>query len=152
VQGKEDGHHADHEGQVDECPANSVVTGERRSQPQDARGEVYRPDRADARLDVGAYLRPGPRLDGLERRLGPGRPRGDVSGDRGELGVGPRGERLAQPPIQLVLVQPTLRERVLERLDRLLAVRVRCPQAAPNVSGCLLISRPCYHGALPDQA
>jgi hypothetical protein len=47
-----------------------------------------------------------------------------------EFGVGPRGERLPHPVVQLVLVQPAVREGGLERVDHMLAIGVRGPQAA----------------------
>jgi hypothetical protein len=61
-------------------------------------------------------LRPGR----LARRAGGG----DVGGERGQFGVGPRGERLACPRVKLVFGQPTVREGGLERVDHVLAVGV----------------------------
>ena len=72
----------------------------------------------------------GPRLGRLAHRLGPGQPGGEVSGERGQLGAGPRGERLARPQVQLLFGQPALRESGRERVDDLLAVGVGGPEAA----------------------
>lgn len=52
----------------------------------------------------------GLRLGRIAHR-GPWRPGGEVGGERGQLGAGPRGERPACPLIQLLFGQPALRER-----------------------------------------
>jgi hypothetical protein len=57
-------------------------------------------------------------------RLGSGRPGGDVGGEGGQVRVGLRGERLADPQAELVPGQPSLHERGLEHVDYLLAVGV----------------------------
>jgi hypothetical protein len=54
----------------------------------------------------------------------------DVGGDRGQLRVGLRRERLAHSYLELILGQPLLRERGLEHFNRLLAVGIRRPQVA----------------------
>ena len=75
---------------------------------------------------------------------------GNVAGKSGELGIGPRGERLAHPRVKLVLVQPTLHERGLERVDHLLAVGMGRPKAATVFPGCCsFVSRACHHRHLP---
>ena len=62
-------------------------------------------------------------------RLDSGRLGGEVSGDCGQLRVGPRREHLAHPQVEFVLGQQALHERGLESADHLLAVGVRGPQA-----------------------
>ena len=55
---------------------------------------------------------------------------GQVGGERGQLGVGPRRQRLADPFVQFVRGQPTLHECGLEGADHLLAVGMgRAPAA-----------------------
>jgi hypothetical protein len=73
------------------------------------------------------------------RPLGSGQPGGDSGGNHGQLRACTRGERLAYSLVELVLGQPILYERGLERVDRLLAVggrRLRWlrPVARPDVS------------------
>jgi hypothetical protein len=101
--------------------------------------------------DEHAYPRPAGRFRqrpaGLAGWLGAGRPGGDVSGERGQLRVGPRGKRLAHPHVELVLVQPALHERGLERGDHVLAVGVGRPQVAA-ARHCPLV-RSCHHRDLP---
>ena len=50
---------------------------------------------------------------GRARRPGRGRAGRDVDGERGQVGVGPRGERLARSRVEFVFGQPTVHERVL---------------------------------------
>jgi hypothetical protein len=71
-------------------------------------------------------------------RLGCGQPGGQISGDRGQVRVGPRRERLAHPQIEFVLGQPSLHEGGLEGADHLLPVGVRSPQVTA-------VSRPCRY-------
>ena len=71
----------------------------------------------------------------------------DVGGERGQLGAGPRGQRPACPHVELVPGQPTLHERVLQRLDHLLAVGVARPQPVTARRGRVL--RSCRHRNLP---
>jgi hypothetical protein len=93
------------------------------------------------------------RSPGGRGRAGCGQPGGEVSGDRRQLRVGPRRQRLAHPQIQLIPVQPPLHERGFEGADHLLAVRVRCPQVtAASCSRCYLVSRPCHCRRLPTSA
>jgi hypothetical protein len=83
-------------------------------------------------------------------RLGCGRPGGEVSGDCGQLRVGPRRERLAYPQIEFVPGQHALRERGLESAGHLLALGVRDPQVSAACRGrCQLISRPCHRRRPP---
>src|SRR6266545_2235718 len=58
-------------------------------------------------------------------RLASCHPGGDVGGDRGQIPVGPRCERLAHPRVKLVFGQPSLHESGFEHIDHLLAVGVR---------------------------
>src|SRR6516162_1339386 len=51
-----------------------------------------------------------------------GRAGRDIGGKTGQVRAGPRHERRADPQVELVLGQPALHERGLERIDRLLAV------------------------------
>ena len=78
-------------------------------------------------LTVGVLRPPGPRRDGETRGPGGGCPRGEIGGERGQVAVRPRRERVPDPRIELVFGQPALHERVLEHLDRLLAVGMRGP-------------------------
>jgi hypothetical protein len=48
----------------------------------------------------------------------------EIAGDRGQVGIGPRRERLAHPEVELVFSQPVVYERGFELLDRLLTVGV----------------------------
>lgn len=66
----------------------------------------------------------------------------DVGQERGQVGIGPRGERLARPRVEFVRSQPTLRERGLEGADYLLAVSVARPESA-------VVPRSCRHWHLP---
>jgi len=106
-------------------PGTGIKRGSRREHragPQDSR----------LALDSGGLGRPG--CD---------RPSGQVSSDGGQFRVGPRRERLAHTGVEIVLVQPSLHERDLELLGRLLAVSMRRAQVAtvPALGGCYLISR-----------
>ena len=80
--------------------------------------------------DLAAALASGRRRAGAGGRVGRGCGRGgrDVGGERGQVGVGPRGERLARSRVEFVLGQPTVHERVLQRVDYLLAVGVARPE------------------------
>jgi hypothetical protein len=71
------------------------------------------------------------RLPGGLRRSGSGQPGGEVSSEGGQVRAGPRRERLADPQVELVLVQTSLHERGLERPDHLLTVGMRRPQMTP---------------------
>jgi hypothetical protein len=62
-------------------------------------------------------------LGGL-RQLGSGQPGGNAGGDCGQVRVGPRRERLADPQVELVSGQPFLHEGGLEQFDRLLAIGI----------------------------
>jgi len=64
---------------------------------------------AEAQPDVAGGWRPG------------GDAGGEVSGERGQLGGGPRGGRLGRPRVVFILGQPALRQRGLEGAGRLLA-------------------------------
>ena len=82
--------------------------------------------------------------DGVAGRRRPG---GDVGGERGQLSLGPRGERLARPRVKLAFGQAALHERGLEHVDHVLAVGVgRTPMAAGR--RCSLF-RSCDHRCLP---
>jgi hypothetical protein len=77
----------------------------------------------------------------------------DVGGGRGQIRVGLRCQHLAHPQVKLVFGQPSLNERGLKHLDRLLAVSMRRPQAAPAARAwCHLVFRPCRHWHLPTSA
>jgi hypothetical protein len=102
--------------------------------------------------------RPGPQnwllalAPGGLGRLCCGRLGGEVSGDCGQLRVGPRRERLAYPQVEFVLGQHALHERGLESADHLLAVGVRCPlrprraaDAASSSLGPVAIAAPSQH-------
>ena len=84
--------------------------------------------------DLAAALASGRRRAGAGGRVGPAGGWGgrDVGGERGQVGVRPCRERLANPQVELVLGQPTVHERVLQRFDHVFAVAVgrREPVAA----------------------
>jgi len=63
-------------------------------------------------------------------RLGCGQPGGQVSGDGGQLRVGPRRQRLACPQVEFVLGQPSLHEGGFQGADDLLTVGVGRPEIA----------------------
>jgi hypothetical protein len=96
---------------------------------------------------------PAAALASGRRRAGGGRAaRGgwgwrNVGGEGGQVRVGPRGQRLARPCIEFVLGQPSVHERVLQRLDYLLAVGTACPQ--PVTARRCRVLRPCHHGTSP---
>jgi len=91
---------------------------------------------------------PAPRQGGLGRHCS-GQPGGQVSGECGQLRVGPRCERLAHPQVEFMLGQPPLHERGLEGADHLLPVGVRGPQV--TAASCrYLVSRPCHHQHPPS--
>ena len=74
-----------------------------------------------------------------------GSPGGKVSGEDGQLRIGPRPQRLAYPQIELVLGQHALHERGLQQADHLLTVGMRSPQITA-ARGCWpLIWRLCHH-------
>ncbi len=64
-------------------------------------------------------------------------PAGQVGSERGQARIGPRGERLACPRIQLGFGQTALHGRGLEYFDHLLAVGVRGTQVTA--------ARGCWH-------
>ena len=113
-----------------------------------------RDDQQAARLDGGPCQRPaacqggrarhpGPGPDGRGGRvIQPGRAR-DVGGDCVQLGVSSRGEHLARSCVEFVPGQPALRERVLQRVDHMLAVGVARPEAAK--ARCCRVLRSCDH-------
>ena len=86
--------------------------------------------RADHVLAVGQPARLGYRPGGRPTagpQPGCGRVGRDVGGERGQVGIGPRAERLARPRVEFVPGQPALRERGLKGSDYLLAVSVARP-------------------------
>jgi hypothetical protein len=89
----------------------------------------------------------GPAGSGGLRRIQSG---GQVSGQGGQFGVGPRRQRLAHPQVELVHGQHSLHERGLEHADHLLAVGVRGAQVtAVSRPYCHFISRIYVHGTSP---
>ena len=79
-----------------------------------------------------------------------GRPGGKVGGERGQVRVGPCGERLAGPRVKLVHGQPALHERGFKRLHHSLAVGMRRQEAAVAPRACCpLVSRSRGHRRLP---
>jgi hypothetical protein len=58
----------------------------------------------------------------LVRHLGAGDVTGDIGGQCGQVRVGSRREHLADAEVELVLAEPTLNERGLKHVDRLLTV------------------------------
>ena len=91
---------------------------------------------------------PGPGELGRQRC---GQPGGQVSGEGGQIRVGPRRQRLAHPLVELVLGQHALNERGLEDADHLFAVGVRGAQVtAASRPSRDLISQPCHHGTSPS--
>jgi hypothetical protein len=91
---------------------------------------------------------PGPGGLGRQRC---GQPGGQVSGEGGQLRVGPRRQRLAHPQVELVFGQHALNERGLEGADHLFAVGVRGAQVTAASRSCRdLISQPCHHGTSPS--
>jgi len=120
--------------------------------PAVGQGECHRPH---ACIKHGCHLehQAGPRKPRLARRpgrlgrLGRGQPGRDVSGEDGQIRIRPRRERLADPQVELVLGQPPLHERGLQRADHLLAVAMRGPQI--TAARCWrLIWRFCHHRLL----
>ena len=106
----------------------------------------YRNDHGYARLGWIAHRRPGLRPGSTPRRHGVGQPGGQVGGERGQLPMGPRGECLAQPCIQLGFGQHALHERRLEHVDQILAIGMRRTQIATGHRVCrILVTRPCCH-------
>ncbi len=71
----------------------------------------------------------------------------DVGEERGQVGIGPRGERLARPRVELVPAQPTLRERSLKGADYLLAVSVARPEPTTVLRSCRHRHLPRWHSA-----
>lgn len=95
-----------------------------------------------ALLICGADLHPG----NTPRRHGVGQSGGKVGGKRGQPPMGPRGECLAQPGIQLGFGQHALHERGLKHVDHMLAIGMRRLQiAAGRRVCCTLVTRPCHH-------
>jgi hypothetical protein len=114
-----------------------------------------RDDQEAARLDGRPGQRPAAGQAGRTRHLGPGEGgwaiqpgrAGDVGGDRAQLGVRPRREHLARSRAEFFRGQPALHERVLQRLDHLLAVGVARPE--PVTARRNRVSRFCHHRHLP---
>ena len=96
--------------------------------------------------DPAAALTSGHRRAGAGGHADPGRGR-DVGGERGQVGAGPRGQRLARSRVEFAPGQPTLHERVLQRLDHLLAVGV--PRPEPVTARRCRVLRSCHHRYLP---
>jgi hypothetical protein len=86
-QGRNDDDQVAGAGQLDQ---HESLGQERRHRPYDRVQQVCRDDRGAGPQN----RRPAPRAGG-PGGLGGGQPRGEVSGDCGEIGVGPRPERLA---------------------------------------------------------
>ena len=106
----------------------------------------HRNDYAYARLGCITQRWPGLRPGCPPRRHGVGQTGGQVGGERGQLPMGPRGECLAQPCIQLGFGQHALHERGLEHVDHMLAIGMRRPQIATGrCVCCTLVTRPCRH-------
>ncbi len=103
------------------------------------------PDWAAARASGRRRTRAG----GRAGAAGAGRGR-DVGGERGQVGVGPRGQRLARPRAEFVPGQPAVHERVLQRLDHLLAVGVARPE--PVTVRRSRVLRSCRHRHHPPLA
>jgi len=106
---------------------------------QDGRDHAGRGnDHADARPDVAGRRRPGEQAGG------------EVGGERGQLGTGPRGGRLGRSRVVFILGQPALRQRHLEGANHLFAVDGGDGQAvtAPGAC-CYLVSRLSHHQRLP---
>jgi hypothetical protein len=100
-----------------------VVADEHGAHQKDSRGDHASSPRGGLhRLPAGS----APRLGGQTG----GQTNGDVGRDHSESRVGPRGERLADAGLELVLGQPALHEGGFEYLDDLLTVGVRRPEAA----------------------
>ena len=99
--------------------------------------------------DPAAALASGRRRAGAGGRASPaaGGPGRDVGGERGQVGVGPRGERLARPGVEFVLGQLAVYERGLQRADHLLAVGLARPEPVTARRGRVL--RSCRHRHLP---
>jgi hypothetical protein len=66
------------------------------------------------------------------------RPGRDIGGQGVELRIG--SEHLADPLVKLVLGQPSLHERGLERAEHLLAIGLRRHQAVAVARACYLVS------------
>ena len=106
---------------------------------------------AQARSGGRRGQRPPPRQGRPPRRARRRRDGGDgrdVDGQCGQVGVGPRGQRLAGPRVEFSLIQPSVYERVLQRLDYLLAVGVARPQ--PVTARRLPLLRSCHRQHLPQ--
>jgi hypothetical protein len=115
------------------------TTGEER---QDRRHD-HRNRHTYTYLGCSVHGRSGLRPDRLAWRPGCGQPGGKVGSERGQFRIGPRCERPAHPPIQLVLGQPSLHKRGLQHADHVLAVGVRRPQMpAARFTCCHLVPRP----------
>jgi len=71
----------------------------------------------------------------------------DVGQERGQVGIGPRGERLARPRAEFVPGQPAVHERGLKGADYLLAVSVARPEPATVLRSCRHRHLPCWHSA-----
>ena len=78
-------------------------------------------------------------------------PSGDVGGDRSQLRIGPRGQHLPHPRAELLFGQPALHKRGLERLDHLLAIGVRRPQAAAASRACRYLVTRSHHSPAPPR-
>jgi len=95
-----------------------------------------REGQADARTDGRPGQRSAARRGGRARRSGRRRGGRDVGGERGQLGAGPCGQRLARSRIKFVLGQPSMHECGLEGIDHLLAVGVACPEPLAAAGSC----------------
>src|ERR1022692_766402 len=96
-----------------------------------ARGD----ESAGGPLDWLAHRPPGSCPGGLTRRRGRGQPGRDVGGESGQVCIGPRGERAVRAQVQLVLGQPAMDERVLERVDHVLTIGVGRPRRPRYAAG-----------------
>jgi hypothetical protein len=78
--------------------------------------------------------------------MGSCRPDGDIGSQGVQLRIS--GEHLTDPLVKLVLGQPSLHECGLERVEHLVAVGLRCDQAAAaTLAWRYLVSRPGHIGA-----
>jgi UDP:flavonoid glycosyltransferase YjiC (YdhE family) len=126
-----------------------VITGDEGRYEQQPREQGRRDDRALTRLPVSACRRIVPYRSRPQRSRRRGQPGRDVGGDHGQIGVGARGERLADPRVELVLGHQAVHISGLERADHALAVGVGCSQAAMPAPRCHLVLWPGHRGCLP---
>jgi hypothetical protein len=123
-----------------------IGAGTGRIEPFDAEAGGGRDDQAHARHGDRLGQWPTDWRDGRARWHGRccgrfGRSAGDVGGECGQVGVGPRGERPARPRGEFFLRQPAIHERGLQRLDHLLAVGVARPEPVMSRRRVLLSCR-----------